>query len=74
MKGKSAIGCSNFKECGFKVPFELMGKKLSENQLNDLLSKRKTSWIKGILEPSTQAKIEGKFILDDSLNVQFEKK
>ena len=50
MKGKSAIGCSNFKECGFKVPFELMGKKLTDNQLNDLLSKQKTSWFINFLE------------------------
>ena len=32
MRGKSAVGCANFKVCGFKVPFELLGKKLTDNQ------------------------------------------
>lgn len=74
MKGKSATGCSNFKECGFKVPFELMGKKLSEAQLKELIEKKKTGWIKGMINPTDQQKIEGKFIMDDQFNVQFERK
>ena len=47
IKGKTAIGCSDFKQCGFKVPFEILGKKLSEKQLQDLILKRKTSKLKG---------------------------
>lgn len=74
MKGKSAVGCSNFKECGFKVPFVLMGKKLTDAQLRDLIEKRKTSNIKGMVNPTDQSKMEGKFIMDDQFNVQFEKK
>lgn len=72
MKGKTATGCANFKTCGFKVPFELMGKKLTDTQLSDLVEKGKTSTIKGIVHPGTQNKIEGKFILDAAFNVQFE--
>ena len=72
MKGKTATGCSNFKSCGFKVPFELMGKKLTDTQLSDLIEKGKTALIKGILHPGTQQKIEGKFIMDAAFNVQFE--
>jgi len=74
MKGKSATGCTNFKECGFKVPFELMGKKLTDNQLKDLIEKKKTSWIKGIIHPSTQEKIEGRYLMDDQFNIQFDQK
>ena len=74
MKGKSAMGCTNFKECGFKVPFELMAKKLTENQLKDLIEKKKTGWIKGITDPSNQEKVEGRFLMDEQFNVQFEKK
>lgn len=74
MKGKTATGCTNFKECGFKVPFELMGKKLTDNQLKDLIQKKKTGWIKGITNPADQKKIEGRFIMDDQFNVQFEQK
>jgi DNA topoisomerase-3 len=26
---KTAVGCCNFKECGFKIPFEILGKKIN---------------------------------------------
>ena len=47
MKGKTAIGCADFKNCGFKVPFDIFGKKLSEKQIQDLILKGKTSKLKG---------------------------
>lgn len=72
MKGKTAIGCSNYKTCGFKVPFELMGKKLTDTQLSDLIQKGKSSTIKGILHPGSQNKVDGKFIMDAAFNIQFE--
>ena len=50
MKDKTAIGCKEFKECGFKVPFQVFGKKLSEKQIQDLIVKGKTSKLKGFTE------------------------
>ena len=50
MKGKTAIGCSNYKGCGFKIPFSLYGKKLTEKQIYDLITKGKTSKLKGFTE------------------------
>lgn len=50
MKGKTAIGCSNFKGCGFKVPFIVFGKKLSEKQIHDTIIKGKTGKLKGFTE------------------------
>ncbi|KQS88832.1 type IA DNA topoisomerase [Chryseobacterium sp. Leaf394] len=47
MKGKTAVGCSDFKNCGFKVSFEIFGKKITEKQLMDLILKGKTSRLKG---------------------------
>lgn len=47
MKGKTAIGCSNYKGCGFKIPFLLFGKKLTEKQIHDLITKGKSSKLKG---------------------------
>lgn len=47
MKGKTAVGCSDFKNCGFKVSFDIFGKKLSDKQLMDLVLKGKTSKLKG---------------------------
>lgn len=70
IKGKTAIGCTNFKECGFKVPFELMSKKLTDKQLHDLVSKGKTALIKGV--SAGGQKTQGKFHLDETFNVQFE--
>jgi len=70
MKGKAAIGCSNFKQCGFKIPFELLGKKLTESQLLDLIQKGKTGQIKGLLIPGNPEPQTGKFELDAGFNVQ----
>ena len=70
MKGKTAVGCSDFKICGFKVPFELMGKKLTDKQLSDLITKKKTGIIKGIKHPSGIEK--GRFILDETFNISFQ--
>jgi DNA topoisomerase-3 len=71
--GKSAIGCTNYAVCGFKIPFHLMGKKLTDNQLKDLISKRKTTTIKGLINPGTNETIQGRLILDASWNVALEK-
>lgn len=53
LKGKTAMGCSEYKNgCTFKVPFELMGKKLTDVQLTALIRKKKTNVIKGLETPS----------------------
>jgi DNA topoisomerase III len=72
MKGKAALGCSNFKDCGFKIPFELLGKKLTESQLLDLIQKGKTGIIKGFIVPGSTEKRDGKLVLDGSFNVGLE--
>lgn len=72
MKGKSAIGCSNFKECGFKIPFELLGKKLTESQLIQLITKGKTGQIKGFVIPGSNETKDGKLVLDTTWNVGLE--
>ena len=51
-----------------------MGKKLTDAQLRDLVEKKKTGNIKGLVNPSNQDKIQGKFTLDEAFNVQFELK
>lgn len=47
VKGKTAIGCSDYNNCGFMIPFEIFGKKLTEKQLLDLAQKGKSSKLKG---------------------------
>ena len=72
MMGKSAVGCSNFNACGFKIPFELLGKKLTESQLTDLIQKGKTGSIKGLSIPGKSDPISGKIILDAQFNIGLE--
>ncbi|RAJ87947.1 DNA topoisomerase-3 [Chitinophaga dinghuensis] len=62
-KGNTAYGCSNFSVCGFKVPFEIFGKKLSDKQITDLITKGKTGKIKGLQQPDG-APTEGKIALN----------
>ena len=71
MKGKAAVGCSNFANCGFKIPFELMGKKLTENQIIDLVTKGKTGVIKGLVVPPSIEKVNGKFVMNSMFNIEF---
>ena len=71
IKGKTAVGCLNYKVCDFKVPFHLMAKKLSDKQLSDLITKGKTTTIKGLLTPGSIDKVNGKFSLDEQFNVDF---
>jgi DNA topoisomerase-3 len=53
LKGKTAMGCSEYKNgCTFKIPFDVMGKKLTETQLTSLIKKKKTTNIKGLETPS----------------------
>ena len=69
MKGKTGVGCSNYKACGFMVPFEILGKKLTARQLTDLVEKGKTGKMKGIMIPGSAQVREGAFALDESWNI-----
>lgn len=72
MKGKSAFGCSRFKEgCNLVIPFVYLGKKLTDKQISDLLEKRKTNIIKGFENPNTKAKADGRLLFNDDYKVVF---
>jgi DNA topoisomerase-3 len=73
LKGKTAFGCSNFKNgCDFKIPFELMNKRLSDNQILTLAEKGKTPVIKGF--DVGCAKRDGILKLTSTFNIEFEEK
>jgi DNA topoisomerase III len=72
MKGKTAYGCSNFKVCGFVLPFQILGKTLTDKQLIDLISKKKTTVIKGLLIPGNPEPKNGRLVIDASFNVTIE--
>ena len=69
IKGKTAIGCSDFKNCGFKIPFEIFGKKLTEKQLQDLVVKGKSSKLKGFTSHPNQI-VEGQIILNHDFKTE----
>jgi len=71
-KGNTAYGCANFKVCGFKIPFEILGKKLTDKHITDLLSKGKTGKIKGLLVPGSDTPVDGKLVIDGSFNLGME--
>lgn len=71
-KGSTAYGCGNFKVCGFKIPFEILNKKLSDKHIYDLLSKGKTTKIKGLIMPGSGNEIEGKLVMGADFNVSLE--
>lgn len=72
MIGKTAVGCANFAQCGFKVPFELASKKITEAQVIDLVLKGQTGVIKGFLIPGSPSPIAGKLKFDPNFNVAIE--
>jgi DNA topoisomerase-3 len=71
-KGNAAYGCANFKVCGFKIPFEILSKKLSDKQIADLLSKGKTGKIKGLKVPGSDTEKEGKLVMTGDFNIEME--
>ncbi len=70
IKGNTAYGCPDFKDCGFKIPFEIFGKKLSDKQIVDLILKQKTGKIKGLQLPGQTDTLEGRLILNAAFQIE----
>jgi DNA topoisomerase III len=71
-KGNTAYGCANFKICGFKLPFEVFGKKLTDKQIVDLLTKGKTGKAKGWKLTGADNEMEGKLKLNTAFELEIE--
>lgn len=73
LKGSSAYGCSEYKNnCHVKIPFEIYGKKVSENQLIRLLDKGCTTNLKGF--KTNTGSVEGLIRFDENFNLKLESK
>jgi DNA topoisomerase-3 len=73
LKGSSAFGCSEYKNnCDLKIPFEIYGKKVSENQLIRLIDKGCTTNLKGFKIASEA--VEGLIRFDENFNLKLEAK
>lgn len=65
LKGKAAYGCNRFREgCRFTIPFEFMGKKLTEKQIEALIYKGKTPTIKGFKTEQGE-EVNGKLLVQN---------
>jgi DNA topoisomerase-3 len=71
-KGNTAYGCANFKVCGFKLPFEVFGRKLTDKQIADLLTKGKTGKSKGWKLTGAGKETEGKLTLNSAFEPEIE--
>ncbi len=72
-KGSAAFGCSEYqKTCDFLMPFEFLGKKISENQLIRLLDKKSTTNLKGF--QTETGKVEGLIRFDNNFTFILEPK
>ena len=73
LKGSSAYGCSEYKNnCHVKIPFEMFGKKVSENQMIRLLDKGCTTNLKGF--KTATGSVEGLIRFDENFNLKLEEK
>jgi len=73
IKGSSAYGCTEYKNnCDLKIPFEIYGKKVSENQLIRLVNKGCTTNLKGF--KTDLGKVEGLIRFDENFNLKIEPK
>jgi DNA topoisomerase-3 len=72
-KGKTAYGCGDFSNCGFKIPFGLLNKKLTDKQIVDLITTGKTSKIKGLEMPGTEKSIDARFVLTKEFDIEMER-
>ncbi|SHN06069.1 DNA topoisomerase 3 [Polaribacter sp. KT 15] len=73
LKGTSAYGCSEYKAgCNLKIPFEIYGKKVSENQTIRLIDKGCTTNLKGFI--LNDNKVEGLIRFDENFSLKLEPK
>jgi len=64
LRGKTAFGCARFREgCQFRLPIEILGKKLTDSQVKSLLTKGRTQLIKSFVTGAGE-KIDGALTLD----------
>jgi DNA topoisomerase-3 len=69
-KGKNAWGCSDWKDgCRFIIPFEFMGKKLTDAQIKRLAEKGKTALIKGFKQDDDS--VDGLLELTEDFKIAF---
>ncbi|WP_372801358.1 DNA topoisomerase 3 [Lutibacter sp.] len=73
LKGSTAFGCSNYKNgCNLKLPFNYLGKKISEKQYIRLIQKGCTVNLKGF--KTEEGNVDGLIRFDENFNLKLEQK
>jgi DNA topoisomerase-3 len=73
LKGKTAFGCTQWKEgCTFRLPFTYLGKKIPNNQIKRLVEKKESTNLKGFV--LNGEKVEGKLRLNSNFEIELERK
>lgn len=71
LKGKEQYGCSAWKSgCDFRLPFKFLGKKLSDKQLERILTKGESTKLKGF--KMGEEKVDGKIRLNEHFQLELE--
>lgn len=69
IKGNSSFGCTSWRNgCTFRIPFEFMGKALTETQVELLVKKGSTKEVKGLVDENGK-KINAKLLLDGDFSL-----
>jgi len=73
LKGSTAFGCSNYNNgCNLKLPFNYLGKKISEKQYIRLIQKGCTVNLKGF--KTEEGNVDGLIRFDENFNLKLEQK
>lgn len=65
----SYLKCS---ECQFSVSKTILKKRISDTDITDLITKKKTKIIKGFISPKTEKSFEASLIIKDDFSIGFE--
>jgi len=70
LRGRTAFGCARFRDgCQFRLPLEILGKKLTDPQVKMLLAKGRTQLIKGFVTGAGE-KLDGALTLDKNRQLE----
>ena len=73
IEGNQAYGCTRYRQgCRFLIPKELSGKKLTKKQAGDLVTRRKTTKLKGFKSEDGKS-FSAILRLDDQLSIKVER-
>ena len=71
-KNRYTYGCTNYKECDFKIPINLLDRTISIEDAKTLIEKGETNKLDGFISKKTSKPFSSKLKLDDNKKVIFD--